>query len=702
MTTKSVIRSSYIFFFLLGFYSGIAKCQDTRTVTEPIMPGTPGGKTICAQFKATKYLAITTAVNIDPFNPTSTFGSTSFGACSSAGYGSLGCYGGTSIEPSATPAYSSGETTDNTSLNSVLASCPSGQVVEIVPDYSFTPPKYGIVLSPVTIPNGIGILPDPGIQVNASRNPTDYGGGNCGKIPTGSSPYSCGSHWILASQPSSNGIGIYGYGMFNARVWDRFINNNSCPTLSFCGFGYNRIQSYGNNHGVCNLSKNGSPNCTPVSGASGIAYGPDLLHFKGSSNFTTYKTIFKDSGNFGLYWGDNASGWTDWGTAVIAPFNMSNSDGKDPSYKATKWTITGRSGTTPGGDSIITNGDNQVACKSDSGAKYTAGITSNGTIDTVQTGAGIGVYCGTDISGGIEDIYITNLIQKGNTNNGQQEEGVGIDGNSDTATAGVNNFVVNGVCQQNLNKANYFVNNGTFAFTGINVSNDNYIGNYGTEFEYQGQSSSALLNLTLNNITNASSTTGSYEYLKVGGTNVSFNSRISGTGVTNTITNPGGNTPFPCNSSTWKPLRGELTMRTGTGIGQTNLYTYSTVYPLTSTYYIQAIVTPNYDWPSTKEDLTLTQPIILKDNGTQIATGTFVTGSNGTLVEFPISSATAGTHLYTAEYKNDSNYPGVDYTWGALAVTITGAPPPPTPTGVFSIQGQQIIINGTQITIKQQ
>jgi hypothetical protein len=698
---------------LLSFAVGLALGQDTRTVNEPIMPGTPGGATICAQFKATKYLAVTNTLNIDPWNPTSTSGSTSFGSCAGAGYGSLGCFGGTSIEPSATPTYSNGETTDNTAFNSALASCPSGQVLEIVPDYNFSPPKYGIVLAPFTIPNGVGILKDPGIKIAESRNITDYSG-SCGTIPSGTGSSSC-PKFITASQPSSSGIGIYGYGMIDARAWDKFTTNATCPSLSFCGFAYNSIQSYGNVHQNCQPSQNGSPRCVPAAPLSGgatygKANGPNVINFAGASNVIIYKSIIKECGQFCVYWGGNSgvttSGFTFWGGAIISAFNHSNTDGIDPSYKVSNFTITGRPGTTPGNDALISNGDNQIAIKSDCGSacdNFPSGLVSNGTIDYLQTRAGIGIYAGTDISGGISNIALSHITQNGNTNNGQQEEGIGIDGSSLPATAGVNNFTATDICQQNLNKANAFQNQGTFAFNGVSVSNDNYIGSYGTEFEYEGSSASALLNLTLNNITNSASTSGTYKYLKVSGTNVSFNSSISGTGVTNTITNPGGNTPYTCNSSSSIPLRGELTMRTGTGIGQTNLYTYTTAYPVTTPYIIQAIITPSLDWPSTKEDLTLTQPVILHDSfGGSPVTANFVAGSNGTLVEFPISSPAAGTHIYTAEYTGDSNYPGVDYTWGPLTVTITGTPPPPTPTGTFSITGKKITITGTQITIEQQ
>ena len=282
---------------------------DTRTITEPTFPAT------CSTVQATKYIVSTNAVNIDPFNST----------CGSTGgtFGTLGCTGGTSYEPSSTSgSYTAAETLDNSAITSALSSCPSGQAVELI---AGSGGQLGFVLSPLSIPTGVKLILDAGIHVFASRNRTDYGGTNCGLVTSGSS--SC-NHWITAA--STTNSGIYGYGVLDGRGWDAYIGSTTQ------GFYANRIQAYCNNHGG---AINGSPACTP-NGSGNNSYGPNGLNIVSASNFTLYKTTVKDSGNFIFNW-QGGNGLTAWGAKLIAPFEVSNTDGLIRSTRRTELLRTG-------------------------------------------------------------------------------------------------------------------------------------------------------------------------------------------------------------------------------------------------------------------------------------------------------------------------------------------------------------------------
>src|SRR6185437_9534748 len=119
---------------------------------------------------------------IDPYNLT----------CGSTGgtFGTLGCTGGTSYEPSSSSgSYVAAESLDNSALTSAFT---SASCVEVVPGSGG---QLGLVMAPFSIPSGKSLILDAGTHVFASRNRSDYGGTNCGLVTTGSS--SC-NHWITA------------------------------------------------------------------------------------------------------------------------------------------------------------------------------------------------------------------------------------------------------------------------------------------------------------------------------------------------------------------------------------------------------------------------------------------------------------------------------------------------------------------------
>jgi hypothetical protein len=643
---------------------------DSRTVTEPTFLA------ICSKVAATKYIVSTTALNVDPYN--STCGSVS------GTNGTLGCTGGTSLEPSSTasPTYTSAETNDNTAVQNALNACASGQAVELTAGSSG---QMSVVLAPWTLPTGVKLVIDPGFTVYASRNPSDFGGGTCGTISGTSASTSCGTHWITAQ--STSGSGVLGYGVLDARGWDKFYGNSAAS-----GFYYNRVQTYCNNHGG---AINGSPACTPVSGATGIAYGPDMFHLKAASNFTLYKVTLKDSDNFNLYWGDGSNGLTAWGIKIASPFEVSNTDGIDPSYNSSNFTIA---------NSFISVGDNHVAMKSDCGSScsgYSAGTLANGSFLNNQTGAGIGVTIGADTSGGVSNILVNGLVQKGNHNN-TQSTGFGI--NTSGAQGGALSAITyENVCMTNETSSlllSAFYASGsshvpTFAnifLKNIHVLNGSVTGNSGS-FVFKGYNTSNKMGLTLDNVVSDGTITGSTSNenatVSLGPDPVSSNVQATLTPSSITVTNniANSNAPYACTTSTWQPLIGDLVLKTATA---NNLQSYSqSTYP--AAYTLQAIIRPTTT-VSSKEAAAIAQPITFYDNGSSIGGGSL--SANGTLATLALSGVGSGTHVYTASYPGDSNYSS--YTFGNLVATIGAGSTVATPvispvTGTYA-PGQVVTI----------
>jgi hypothetical protein len=654
-------------------------------VAEPAFPLT----TSCTTVAATLFLVKTTTLNVDPLNPT----------ISTPKH--LGGSGGTSLEPfSCTGTYNSvtnictGGTsanveTDDTRVQTAINAAPpcveltmgtSGQNVFVLGQWH-----------PIT---GVPVVIDVGVDIDASRNPADYGGGNCGTI-SASGNTSCTDHWIYPTGSSNSGI--YGYGRLNGRCWDRSWTGsaNGAVTTGWC---YNRVSTYAWNH------SNSWAGITPLSAPSGwnpsngyVAYGPDVIHWRNSTNNTFYKLNIDGCMNFCFYWGDGngsttGNGLTGWGLNILSATEVSNSDGFDPSYAAQNVTLN---------SSNVSTGDNAVAMKSDNGTGHTAGITQNISLLNNQT-SGIGVYAGTDIQGGFNNVLVSNLVQRGSPNNPSEQEGIGIDGAS---TGGnVSLFTWQNICQYALATSVKIQNAETSTsspstFTGLSILNLRTLNNgTGTnpgsgEYEFEGSNSSNTFTAALSGAqADGNITSGAYKYgtINLGPNNVSstLTSRLSGTGLTvnNSITNP-SSTPYSCTATTattlgsWLPLWGNLSMSYG---GNHNLQGYTSA--LSSlTFTLQAVLMPSAE-VNTAESQALTQPVQFYDNGSPIGSPVAL-GSNGTLATMSVT-ATTGVHNYTAKYPGDSNYPA--YTFGnpgtgnVLTVNVNGgALPPPAGFGVF-------------------
>jgi polygalacturonase len=617
--------------------------------TEPTFP------TGCTKVAATKTIATSTSLNVDPLNATISTPN------------ALGGTGGTSLEPNS-------ETLDNTTasggagVQTKINAASPGSCVELTLG---SPSTAGFVLAPITMRSGVNVVVDAGVTVFLSRNPADYGGGSCGTFSTTAST-SCGTHWMTDGS-GTTGSGIYGYGVIDGRCWDR--STSGSATSGFC---YNRTISYClhplNGHTWAGITCTG----TQTTDGSIVAYGPDMFHLKAANTFTAYKITMKDCDNFCFYWGNSSTGLTAWGIKILSAAEVSNSDGFDPSYNSSNVSLV---------DSFISNGDNHIAIKSDNGGSYTAGATKNISILGLQTGAGVGVNIGYDSSGGVSNVLVNGLVQKGSANNPGQQYGHGVFSLASPGQGGsVSNVTYENTCVTNEAKSLYYdYNSGSLA--GAVELNTHILDAGGSlhsgSFTFQGTSSNKM-GLTLSNVVADGTLTHTSSDLNVvwGPGNLSSNVQATtpnggSIAVTNAAGYPNGASPYPCTTSTWQPLIGELSLNTST---QGNLQSFSGAAP--ATYTLVAVLRPATEVNS-KESAALTHAVTFWDsvNGAPaVQVGSASLASNGTMATLPLTVSVSGTHKYTAQYSGDSNYPGT-YTFGnpgtanQLVATLTSSAP---------------------------
>jgi len=168
---------------VLSFAAAIAlHAQDTRTVTQPVIPAS------CT------VLTSQTAI--------------------------------VSGEPASETAF------DTARIQAALNSCPSGEAVELAPSGS----NYAFLMQPITIPSGVTLLVDGGVTVFASRNPADYQAGTpsssvdtCGTVGT----HGNGCTQLIGFASGATGSGIMGYGVIDGRGEDKLLVNGVASNQSW-------------------------------------------------------------------------------------------------------------------------------------------------------------------------------------------------------------------------------------------------------------------------------------------------------------------------------------------------------------------------------------------------------------------------------------------------------------------------------------
>jgi hypothetical protein len=656
MHTKIV---SLFFALMTLVLSPAAFSQDTRTVPDPVFP------TGCLRVPATKFIVSTTALNRDPYNETA----------STPGY--LGATGGTSFEPSTTESsYVAAESSDYTAVYTKgLAASPANHCVELVPSEGM----YGFVMPPFSIPSGIWLVVDAGVTVFASRKAEDYdsGSGKCGTIFSGTSGISGGCNaWITST--NTTGSGIVGYGRLDARGWDTLSDRS--PQTSFYS---NSSQAYCNipsHHGPIN----GSPSCTPTSNGSDSAYAsPNAINLSAANNFTLYKITVTGGPGFQVKWsgiknGAVTSGFTAVGFKLLVPFDISNTDGIDPTNNVTNFTIR---------DSYMSNGDDVFAIKScdDNVRCSSSGPVTNGTIQNLHKYSGLGISIGAATGSNISNIDINTVFcdgpHGGGSLNNRADTCIKLKSPSDGGSGGVvDNIKFRNIYIQNEGAAFRvypFYNCAGTAPTFTNLLFQNItLGSTPGSITIQGLNSSHATTATFDNVVATSSFGEPQEGCgSSGDRNVKYTlgpgpvdetlvaQLAAGSGSSLVADNRTGSADTY--SATAQPLVGELVLQTASA---NNLLSFDT--SAASPFTLQAILQPG-SFVDTKESAPLPAgaSIIFQDNGATIGTGSL--GANGTMASLSLKDVAPGSHLYTATYPGDSNYP--EYTFGAVPVDVGGA-----------------------------
>lgn len=689
-----VIKWALLFVLSMASIGAYAQATgDTISRTEPTFPLT----STCDTYRATVYQAITNTVNLDPWNPTIQTA------------GTLNSTGGTSFEPSTSSGSYSAAETDDTGLQAVI-SATTKPCVEVLLG---TLGQDALVLAPGFRPQtstgaGIKLIVDGGVRLYISRNLSDFGGGSCGKWSDWPGTLSC-PKWIT---PTASGVGIYGYGVLDGRVWSRY-TGVTCPSgYSPCSPGTLKVLSY------CLHTANARewppsgtgqipcPTGTQTSNNNFVANGSNTLEFQQSPDTVLYKITLENAQQFNIDWVGPANNFLGWGIKFITSGEVSNTDGFDPAKGATNFSLY---------HSFCSVGDNCSAIKTNTSSS--AGTQSaNGTFYADQETAGIGWTIGfnSTVSSGIgvnNILYDLLVMNGGHAVNSSQQVGWGINGGSGQG-GNVNDVTFEHTCSTNETITEQYIG-GPGQMTNIletdtHILNGSLTGNSG-ELKYQGNNSSTLLEITLNSMIANGTLTSSNQYANIIigaiGVGTSIYNRLTGTGVTRSAnaSPPPTTTPVPCTTSTWQPLIGELWFSEGTN---NNIQSLRVATP--ASYLLNATLLPVSASPSVKESLFLNEtgtqasPIAkveFLDNGVPIAacSGTSaVQLIHGNMyASCPLTGVTAGTHVYTARYNasgTDTNYP-TNFVWGnpgtsnQLVAVVTGGPPPTAaPTGLTVIQ----------------
>ncbi len=637
----------------------VAFSQDTRTVLDPVFPAG------CLQVAATKYIVSTTELNRDPFNETA----------STPGY--LGATGGTSFEPSgAATSYVASESSDYSAIyTNGLAKSPANHCVELVPSAGM----YGFVMPPFSLPSGVWLVVDSGVTVFASLKAGDYdsGGGKCGTTFSGSNGISSGCKpWITST--NSTGSGIVGYGRLDARGWDTLSDRS--PATSFYS---NSTQAYCNipsHHGPMN----GSPNCTPTSDGSNSAFAsPNAMNLAAANDFTLYKITLAGGAGFQIKWsgvkgGAVTSGFTAVGFKLVVPYDISNTDGIDPTNNVSNFTIR---------DSYMSNGDDVFAIKScdDNVNCSTSGQVTNGTIQNLHKYSGLGISIGSATGSNISNIDINTVFCDGPHGGGQlnnpADTCIKLKSPSNGGSGGVvDNIKFRNIYIQNEGAAIrvypfYTCSGSAPTFTQLLFQNIT-LGSSPGSMTIQGLDASHMTTATFDNVAATASFGGAQSACGTSGDHhVSYtlgpgpvdsnliSQLAAGQGSSLVADNRTGSATMY--AATAQPLVGELVLQTGTS---NNLQSFSSA-ATTASYTLQAILQPG-SFVDTHESASLppSATITFKDNGVAVGNGSL--SANGTMASLQLNDVASGDHVYTATYAGDANYPS--YTFGNVTTSIDG------------------------------
>ena len=515
---------------------------------------------------------------------------------------------------------------DTARVQAALNACAPGQAVE----FSSSGGNNAFIIAPITLPPGVTMLVDPDVTIFGSILSTDY--------PCTSSSWCTPLINVLPNADPAPGSGIMGLGVIDGRG------------------------------GVTLSDKGKSWWATGSDARPRLIYLGDNSTLAPADNFTLYKITLRNSPKFHV--SGEGSNLTVWGIRIIAPPDSPNTDGIDPSG-SNNITIT---------NSYISDGDDMIAPK--------AGIRhmSNISIYNNHFYSGHGISVGSETNSGLNNMFVhDNAFDNGF--GGTSFDSLRI--KSDSSRGGeVHDVWYKNTC----------INNGgdTFVFdpyysssTGnlipnfhdITISNfHQLIRNSSYKSTIQGYNTNGIVypvTLTMDNVVfdgavnqndwkapgqvnNAQITLGPGPVSIASFLTVDASVPANNVTIYNNISN--SNAPFDCTSA-FVYLSGDLTAPTA--IATTgNAFTVTAVLQnVVSTPMSGAVVYPQQNMP--------TGTIQLLEGTNVVAAGAIANGSR--LTGLTIPAMTSGTHVYTANYLGDSNYPAL--TFGNFTVTTSDVAP---------------------------
>ena len=561
-----------------------ARGQDTRTVTEPVIP--PSCAVLYAQLSI---------VN---------------------------------DEPSSESAF------DTARIQTALDNCPAGQSVELQSSGS----NYAFLIQPLNIPSGVTLLVDGGVTVFASRNPADYQAGTisasvdeCGTLgPNGNG---CKNLLSVNDGNTSSGSGLMGYGVIDGRGYGKLLSGG--------------VESPGNWWDLAR-SATGSERHNTFK----------MLQTGRGNNFILYKITLRNSATFHVAW--KGDGFTAWGIKIITPYTARNTDGIDPG--GNNITIT---------NSSISDGDDNVAVGASS-------PSSNVTVSYVNTYSGHGISVGSYTRGGLTNMLVDHVNMAGTA---ADNNAIGIRLKSAADRGGLlQNITYQNMCLKDMKsmlQLNPFYNSnaGTSLpqFTNVAVRNAHFLTS--GRVQLQGYDADHATTLTLDNVVfdalNPGDITPAPQFTTItpgpGEVYPALLQTLTGNGVFYEGSAPVDNTnAYDCTGA-FPYVVGELYLSTAS---ETNLQTLSTV--VGGSFTLNAMVQPAMSqvshaaWTGTPP---LTNPIVFLEDSTVV--GTASVGANGTLASITMTDVSPGTHIYTAQYPADANYPALKF--GSATVNVAAA-----------------------------
>jgi hypothetical protein len=434
-----------------------------------------------------------------------------------------------------------------------------------------------------------------------------------------------------------------GYGVIEGRGWDNLIINGTTQDYSWYA---NTLKAYV---------------ARPVLNQSNF----NLVDLNQADNFTLYKITLKNSPEFNIHWhGKNGApatkGLTVWGIKIIAPNNIPNTDGIDPTDNVSDVTIT---------NSFISTGDDHIALSSTAEGYPVSDVS----ITNLHTYSGFGISIGSRTLGGISDVLVDTVSQAGYYPN-QASAGIKIKSSSDRGGV-VSNVTYQHICQQNERSAiriyPYYTKPSTTehipTYSNIVIRDFTVIagaeGKAGS-LTFQGFDANHPTTLTLDNlnvmgIPDMTAEKPHNVTLTLGPRSVapSLLQRLTGTGVSyaGSVTSQ-TEAPYSCSIASFQPLVGELSITSGSASNLRSIYANAS-----STFLLQAVLEP-----ASAEYPPLTKPVTFYEGSTVVGAATI--SGNGTLAELTLSNVSAGTHTYSAMYPADANYAA--YSFGNVTVTV--------------------------------